>query len=129
MSITEILKQIHDEADHITGMDRLIESIVIADAKAIKRLAKKGLKELNSKVTRVRKWIRCGELSPSNTAIEDVIQNCGRALDHNGAPDILGDVLFQATNGKYYVINVEAIIQEANPEYVKDVLAEEKNNQ
>jgi hypothetical protein len=41
----------------------------------------------------------------------------------------LGDVLFQATDGKYYVITVEALIQEANPDYVTEVLKEEAANQ
>ena len=49
MSIKEILQQIHDEADHIVGMDRLVESMVLADAREIKRLAKRALKEFDDK--------------------------------------------------------------------------------
>ena len=35
--------------------------------------------------------------------------------------------MFQATNGKYYTVTVEAMITQANPEWVKDVLEEEKD--
>jgi hypothetical protein len=47
MSTKEILQQIHDEADHIVGSSFCFSS-AFADAKAIKRLAKKALKELDT---------------------------------------------------------------------------------
>jgi hypothetical protein len=126
MSTKEILQQIHDEADHIVGMENLIEQIIIEDAKAIKRLVKRALRPPRS--IKVKKWIRSGELNRRNRTQASILKQCGRALDKNNACDILGDVLYQATNGKYYVINVEAVIEEANPEYVTDVLNEEADN-
>lgn len=122
MSIKETLQQIHDEADHITGSDRLIEEIVLEDAKAIKRLAKAALKELDvakAPVT-VKKWIATGELNEKNRKQADILDECGRLLDKSCSSEILGEVLFKGTDGKYYCICVEAIISEANPEYVKD---------
>jgi hypothetical protein len=53
MSAKELLQQIHDEADHITGMDRLEESIVLSDARTIKRLAKKALKEPHTNIYQI----------------------------------------------------------------------------
>jgi hypothetical protein len=73
------------------------------------------------KPIRVKHWIRSGELNPRNRTQASVMEECGRLLDKNCTTDILGDVLIQATDGKHYVITVEAVIQEANPEYVKDV--------
>jgi hypothetical protein len=129
MSIRESLQQIHDEADHIIGYeDDNKREVAILNSRVIKRLAKQALKELDKKVTRVKKWIRSGELSP-NSAIEDVIAECGRALDHNGSNDILGDVVFLGNDGKYYAITVEAVIHEADMEYVKDLISENSHNQ
>lgn len=71
---------------------------------------------------RVKKWICTGELSACKTE-KEIIEQCGRLLDRNCSGEILGEVLFKATNGKYYVVTVEAVIEEANPEYVKDALA------
>jgi hypothetical protein len=110
----------------------LPHSVLAIDDKAIKikRLAKKALKELDTPQSiKVHKWIRSGELNSKNRTQASILAECGRALDKNNACDILGDVLYQATDGKYYVINVEAVIQEANPEYVTDVLNEEAANQ
>lgn len=77
------------------------------------------------KPIKVKHWIRSGELCNSNITQADILGQCGRALDHNGATDILGEVLFLATDGKYYTITVEAVLGKANPAWVKEVLAEE----
>jgi hypothetical protein len=74
---------------------------------------------------KVKKWVRNGELEKCRTQ-EQILEQCGRALDANCAYDILGDVLFQATDGKYYTVTVEAVVSPANPEYVKDILAEDR---
>jgi hypothetical protein len=76
-----------------------------------------------SKPLTVKKWILTGELNQCKKQ-ESILEQCGRLLDKNGVYDILGDVLFQATNGKYYTVTVEAVIAQANPEFVKEVLAE-----
>jgi hypothetical protein len=138
VSIKECLQQIHDEADHIVNSGRFFdpptseEKIVIADAKSIKRLAKEAIKELNDKKEKksfVKKWICSGKLDPSNNTIEDVLVNCARCLDKNCAHDILGDVVFLGDNGKYYSITVEAVIHEADMDYVKDLISEDSHNQ
>ena len=75
---------------------------------------------------KIKKWIRTGELDPCITDSEGIIEAAGAALDKNCAYDILGEVMFEADDGKYYVVNVEASILEANPEYVKQVLEEDE---
>ena len=70
----------------------------------------------------VKKWIKSGELNEDCVTQEDVLSNCGRLLVDSCSHEILGEVLFEGTDGKYYVITTEAMIQEANPEYVKEAL-------
>lgn len=72
----------------------------------------------------VKRWLRTGELDENHTLQDDILDDCGRLLDKAYSHEILGEVMFEATDGKIYVINVEAMISEANPEYVKDVLNE-----
>jgi len=78
------------------------------------------------KPIRVKHWIRTGELNSCNRTQKSILEECGRLLDKACTPDILGDVLFEGTDGKYYVITVEALTQEANPDYVKQILIEDK---
>jgi hypothetical protein len=79
------------------------------------------------KPIRVKKWIRSGELNPRNRTQASILYECGGLLDSACSHEILGgDVLFEGTDGKHYVITVEAVIGRANPEYVKDILLEDK---
>jgi hypothetical protein len=132
MSTKRILQQILDTASCIVRSGRFFdpptteEKVVIKNAREIKRLAEQALRP--EKPLRVKKWIRTGELD-KNKAQKEILEDCGRLLDEAYSHEILGEVLFLATDGKYYVITVEALIQEANPEYVKDVISENSHNQ
>jgi hypothetical protein len=46
MYVSDTIKQIHDDADHIIGSVPFSKANAIADARVIKRLAKKALNEL-----------------------------------------------------------------------------------
>jgi hypothetical protein len=72
---------------------------------------------------RVKKWITNGEVNPKAKTQDEILESCGNLLDASCSHDILGEVMFKATNGKHYVVTVEAVIAEANPEYVKDCIA------
>lgn len=76
---------------------------------------------------KIVKWIRDGHdgLSSRVEDDEDLLDAAGRALDKACSWDIMGEILFMADDGKYYVGEVEFVIVEANPEYVEEVLAEE----
>ena len=74
------------------------------------------------KPLKVKKWIVSGELSGTNRTMDAVIAECGIRLDKSCTSEILGEVLFLATDGKYYTITVEAVIGRANPEWVKEVI-------
>jgi hypothetical protein len=74
---------------------------------------------------KVKKWLCTGELKGSPRTQRTILEQCGNLLDHACSYEILGLVMFQATDGKYYSVNVEAIIEEASPDLVKQVLEEE----
>jgi len=74
------------------------------------------------KKLKVKKWILSGELNSKNRTKDSILNNCGRLLDDSCSHVILGEVLFQATDNKFYTITVEAVIGLANPEYAKDCI-------
>jgi len=81
-----------------------------------------------TKRTRIKKWINRGELADCET-VGDIVEVSGRLLDKAYASEIIGPALFQAANGKYYLVAVEALVEEASPEYVKEALAEAKERE
>lgn len=80
----------------------------------------------------VEEWVSEGHLGEDPPLTQaDILYVCGRLLDKCSSTEILGSPLFKATNGRHYVINVEALIEEANPEYVEEVresLAEDEES-
>lgn len=72
----------------------------------------------------VKEMIACGELDEKSKDNEDIINQCGTLLDRSCSHDIVGKVLFKATNGRYYTVHVEAIISPADREFVNQVLEE-----
>jgi len=73
----------------------------------------------------VEEFIEEGELHEP-CSYDDMMQQAGRLLDKSCSHEICGTVLFKATDGKYYAGTVEFVVSEANPDYVKDALAEQK---
>lgn len=73
---------------------------------------------------KVKRWLRSGELDDSATTQEQILEQCGRLLDKSCSHEILGEVLFEGEDDGYYVVTVEALMQSANPEYVKFVQQE-----
>jgi len=79
---------------------------------------------MRKKALRIKRWLKSGEIGmPCNTE-KDLLEKCGRILDHACAYEILGEVVFEGTNKEYYVVTVEAVVQKANPAYVKEILRE-----
>jgi hypothetical protein len=89
---------------------------LLAQAKALLKNLKAPKKPL-----KVKKWLRTGELSGKNKEIQAVMEECGGLLDHACSSEILGEVAFVGNDGKPYVITTEALVQEANPEYIKNL--------
>jgi len=71
----------------------------------------------------ITEWVQSGQLDECGST-EEVLEQAGRLLDRSCSHEICGEVLFKAADGKYYVGTVEFMIQEANPEYVRDTLVE-----
>jgi hypothetical protein len=75
------------------------------------------------KAIKVKEWIRTGEIEGNPKTQARIIEQCGSLLDGASACEIIGEVLFKGTDGKYYAVTVEAVIGEASKSFVKDVLA------
>ena len=78
------------------------------------------------KTLKIVKWLRDGDALSADGIenTEDLLGAAANALDSACAHDIMGEILFQADDGKFYVGCVEFVISKANPEYVKDVQKE-----
>ena len=74
---------------------------------------------------KLTEWIRTGELSGEPKTQDAIIDQCCNLLDGAEAAEIIGEVLFKATNGKYYTVTVEAVLGEASKSFVQDILDEE----
>jgi hypothetical protein len=73
---------------------------------------------------KIHKYLASGEASGEARNYNDLLEELGNLLDHACSHDIFGDVLFEGEDGKVYVASVEGCIMEANPDYVKEILAE-----
>ena len=83
-----------------------------------------------SKKLRVKKWIATGELQVTGRETQDeILEHCGRLLDASCTSEILGEVLFQATNGMYYTVTVEAIIGRASKSFTEDTIEAHKDDE
>ena len=73
---------------------------------------------------KIKRWLRKGEFSEDAKTIGDVIYEAGELLDGCEASEIVGQNMFQAEDGQWYVATVEVVVGKANPKYVKELLAE-----
>jgi hypothetical protein len=81
-----------------------------------------------SEKTKVRRVIRSGALTlKEGMTFDDIIDEAGPCLDEAHSWDICGEVLFEGDDGKMYAGTVEFAITEANPGYVRKVLAEDED--
>lgn len=72
------------------------------------------------KVNKITRWIASGEIGEVDT-IEEVLETAGRMLDKSCSEELFGQVIFEAEDGKVYVLNCEGTIGKINPEYLADV--------
>lgn len=72
---------------------------------------------------KIVEFLRHGEMRVKDIDnVEDLLTQAGRLLDKAYSHDICGEVVFKAADGKYYVLTVEAVISEADPDYVQEIL-------
>jgi hypothetical protein len=74
-------------------------------------------------VQKIERWVQSGEIGEVAT-IDEAIERAAGCLDAACSWDICGPVLFQAEDGNWYVITVEAVTAKAHSQYVKETLAE-----
>ena len=84
--------------------------------------------------TKIVKWLESGVFDQPEipggtpTTIGQLLDEAGEVLDEECAGEILGPgVLFQAEDGKWYTASVEVVVTEANPEWVRQELADPRN--
>lgn len=73
----------------------------------------------------IREWLASGELSLDLTTTNEVYESAGQILDKACSYDILGPVLFQGEDRKFYTMTVEAVLGEASEDFVKSMLPED----
>ena len=90
------------------------------------RRAKSALSRFPQKI---RRFLRSGEIDAQTIeTTDDLLEQAGELLDSSSAYEILGgDVLFEAEDGVMYVMTVEALIDVADPDYVKDVESDQES--
>ena len=77
---------------------------------------------------KIKRWIRDGNEEFEKQGFddtEDILCAAGCLMDHAYSHEIVGEVLFEGEDGKFYVGTVEFVIAEANPDYARGVLDEE----
>ena len=77
---------------------------------------------------KIKRWIRDGNEEFEKQGFddtEDILCAAGRLLDNAYSHEIVGEVLFEGEDGKFYTGTVEFVIAEADPEYVKEALDED----
>ena len=76
----------------------------------------------------IKRFLRTGELESTISGRVNTLPSClgelyrelGDLLDESNANEILGEIVFEGVDGKFYVVTVEACIGEASPEYLAD---------
>ena len=76
-------------------------------------------------MVKVKRFISKGELDGREKDTDGILETCGDLLDGACSSEILGTVLFEGEDGKFYTVTLEAEIGEADPEFVKETLAEQ----
>ena len=72
----------------------------------------------------IKRWLKDGDPGMSDYVgnSRGILVVAGRRLDKSGSGEIVGDMLWEAENGKFYTGSVEFTMYEANPETVKEAL-------
>ena len=77
---------------------------------------------------KIKRWIRDGNEEFEKQGFndtEDILCAAGCLMDHACSHEIVGEVLFEGEDGKFYTGTVEFVIAEADPDYARGVLDEE----
>lgn len=77
--------------------------------------------------TKIKRFLRSGELCTAGIEdTDDLLNGCGRMLEKAYSHDILGEVVFEDEHGKFYLVEVVAVISDPDPGYLKEILEEDE---
>ena len=77
-----------------------------------------------AKPIKIKRMIDAGELWDDACDTNDLLTSAGIVLDKACSNEILGRVLFEGKDGKFYTVTVQAVIDEVSKGFVEDVLQE-----
>lgn len=75
----------------------------------------------------ITEWLRDGNHSFKKqglATVDEVLEAAGRLLDKACSGDIVGEIIFKGADGRTYVGTVEFVINEADPDYVREATEE-----
>lgn len=79
---------------------------------------------------KVQRWLRRdGRFPDDANDVGRIISAAAAAMDSACTWEIVGDCVFQGEDEKYYVGTVEFVVAPANPEYVKELLEEDSDEE
>jgi hypothetical protein len=74
---------------------------------------------------KVRRFLKAGLFDAASVkTVRDLYEQAGALLDGACSWDICGECLFEGEDGRHYVGTVEFVVGPASPWYVKEALAE-----
>ena len=81
-------------------------------------------KTKTAKPIKIKRMIDAGELWDDAPNTNTILTSAGIVLNKSCSNEILGRVLFEGENGKFYTVTVEAVISEVSRLFVEDILQE-----
>ncbi len=71
---------------------------------------------------KVSKWLVKGEFAGDEKNSDDILDNAGRLLDKSCSNEICGQNVFQASDGKFYQVQVQAQIVELSSDEAEQII-------
>jgi hypothetical protein len=118
--------QLQAGLEHVHGWypPQLNETRLAAHQANLTRLETKLLHEAEAANTRIKKWIRHGEL-PDDVGDKDAaLDVAADKMDKACAEQLLGSPVFLGDNDLFYVINIQATIELCNPDFAEQTVEE-----
>lgn len=70
----------------------------------------------------IKRWLSSGGIPAGAVDTETVLHRAGRVLDTHATQELLGDILFEGEDGKFYAVFVEAVVTEVAEDHIHNVL-------
>lgn len=79
------------------------------------------------KTLKIKRFLRSGDLSEPESIKDnhDLLETFSDVLDAIQTQDVLGEIIFEATDGKTYVMLLEPSFHEISPDYLAQIQDED----